>query len=252
MFSKSSISVFFPAFNDEKTIGGLVENALQTLPKMADDFEVIIVNDGSTDGTAKVLADLAEKYDVVRIVSHESNQGYGAALRSGLAAAEKDLVFYTDGDGQYDVRELTKLFPLLKEQIDVVNGFKIERADKIHRRAIGSFYQRVARLMFSLPIRDVDCDFRLIRRKCLQDIELRFSSGAICVELVKKLALQGCIFAEVPVNHFPRLHGRSQFFKIGRITRTLFDFAVLWWQLKLTKKRTPNFILEKAEQIEND
>ena len=222
------ISVFFPAYNDEAAIAGLVGDALSVLPSLAEDFEVIVVNDGSTDGTARVLEGLAKAEPRVRVVQHETNRGYGAALRTGFAAASKELVFYTDGDGQYDVKELTKLRPLLVPGVDIVNGYKIKRADGWQRRALGAVYNRLAHLLFSIPIRDVDCDFRLLRRRAFEGVELFSSSGSICVELVHKLHRAGRTFAEAPVRHYPRAHGSSQFLTPRRVARTAFDLLSLW------------------------
>lgn len=235
MLKKQSISVFFPAYNDEGAIVSLVENALTILPQLTDDFEVIVVNDGSTDSTPEVLDGLARTTPYLKVIHHEKNQGYGAALRTGFLNASKDLVFYTDGDGQYDVKELKALHPLMTDGVDVVNGYKIKRADKLYRTVVGGIYCRLARLLFRLPIRDVDCDFRLMRREIVQSLNLKASSGVICVELVRKLSAAGCTFAEVPVNHYPRLHGRSQFFTFNRIARTGYDFFRLWVKLVLLR-----------------
>lgn len=231
------ISVFFPAYNDEASITGLVGDALALLPSLTDDFEVIVVNDGSTDGTARVLEELARGDSRVRVISHGVNRGYGAALRTGFASATKDLVFYTDGDGQYDVRELLQLRPLLAAGVDIVNGYKVQRADGWQRKAIGAAYNGLAHLLFSIPIRDVDCDFRLIRRRAVEQVELVSSSGSICVELVHKLHLRGCVFAEVPVQHRPRVHGRSQFFTLRRVSRTAFDLLSLWLRVAAPGRR---------------
>ena len=198
------------------------------LPTLTDDFEVIVVDDGSTDGTRAQLDELAESQREVRVIHHPRNEGYGAALRSGFSSAKKDLIFYTDGDGQYDVRELPALYRLLTPEVHVVNGFKIKRADNRKRKVIGAVYNTLARLLFLLPIRDVDCDFRLIRRSAVAPLKLTVVSGAICVELVYKLHLNGCRFAEAPVHHYPRPHGRSEFFTPGRVIHTAFDFLRLW------------------------
>jgi glycosyltransferase involved in cell wall biosynthesis len=226
-----SISVFFPAYNDEGTIERMVADALTVLPSLTDDYEVIVINDGSTDTTSSVLEQLKSTSPFVKIIHHERNQGYGAALRTGFNHACKDLVFYTDGDGQYDARELVALFPLLTETVDIVNGYKVKRGDRRHRIIIGAIYNRLARLLFNLPIRDVDCDFRLMRRRAIQQIQLNSSSGVICTEMVRKLYAAGCVFTEVPVNHYPREHGQSQFFTFRRVSRTAFDFFVLWWKI---------------------
>ncbi|HEY0170479.1 MAG TPA: glycosyltransferase family 2 protein [Pyrinomonadaceae bacterium] len=236
------ISVFFPAFNDEGSIGSLVEDALAVLPALADDYEVIVVNDGSSDRTAEVLEEMARREPRLRVVDHGVNRGYGAALRTGFASATKELVFYTDGDGQYDVKELAQLRPLLVPGVDIVNGYKIQRADRWRRKAIGAAYNRLAHLLFSIPIRDVDCDFRLMRRGAFEGIELVSSSGSICVEMVHKLHRAGRTFAEQPVRHYPRAHGRSQFFTLRRVGRTALELFGLWLKAgapsRLLRRRT--------------
>lgn len=228
---KESISVFFPAYNDAGSITTLVKNALDVLQTLADDYEVIVINDGSTDETPKILDQLAANESKVRIIHHEQNRGYGAALRSGFNAANKDLIFYTDGDGQYDVKELKSLHELMTKSIDVVNGFKIKRSDKSHRKLLGGMYNRLSRFLFQLPISDVDCDFRLIRRSAMKQIELESNSGFICVELITKLKQSGCSFTETPVNHYARTFGSSQFFTLSRVARTVFDLIKLWLKL---------------------
>ena len=231
-FSKDlSISVFFPAYNDAETIGGLIRDALAALPSVANVYEVLAVNDGSSDDTAHILDDLEKELSHFRVIHHPENLGYGSALRTGFAESEMDLIFYTDGDGQYDVRELVNLRPLMSERVSVVNGFKKSRADKTHRKLIGNLYSTIAQFLFTLPIRDVDCDFRLIRRDAIRQIELTSTSGVICVELVKKLSSPGNSFVEAPVTHFERKHGRSQFFTIGRVSKTILDFFILWLKL---------------------
>src|SRR5437588_590332 len=201
----ASISVFLPAFNDEATIGKLVSEALVLLKSLTGDYEVIVINDGSSDATAGVLDELADASAHIRIIHHPRNLGYGAALRTGFSNAGKDLIFYTDGDGQYDVKELALLLPSMTDGVDVVNGYKIKRHDSRGRIVPGAIYNMISRLVFRLPVRDVDCDFRLIRRAAIQRISLAASSGAICVELVYKLKLAGCLFREVAVHHYPRL-----------------------------------------------
>ncbi len=234
--SRPGISVFFPAFNDAKSIGKLVADALDVLPALTDDYEVIVVNDGSADETDAVLQDLEKRHKNFRVVRHAANKGYGAALQSGFKTASKDLIFYTDGDGQYDVRELPLLFAKLDDKTDVVNGYKIERADGTRRKLLGGSYNKMAHFFFDLPIRDVDCDFRLIRKTALDGVNLTSESGGICVELIYKLNQKSCNFAEIPVNHYVRLYGKSQFFTLGRIARTLYDFFSLWLKLVVSRR----------------
>lgn len=229
-----SLSVFFPAYNDAESLPGLLEKTFATLRAHAADYEVIVVNDGSQDATGEVLEELRRiYYPHLRVITHEHNRGYGGALRSGFAAATRELVFYTDGDGQYDPRELPKLLELLRPGVGMVNGYKLERQDPWHRIAIGWLYNRFARFIFRIRLRDIDCDFRLIRRSLLQSLDLTSTSGTICVELVRKVEQSGCEIAEVGVRHYPRLYGRSQFFRWKSLWTTFRQIVLLWVQLVL-------------------
>jgi glycosyltransferase involved in cell wall biosynthesis len=232
-----AVSVFFPCYNDEATIAHMVEVAVETLARIGvDDAEVIVVNDGSSDGSAKILADLEDTEPLLRVVTHERNRGYGGALLSGFAASTKQWVFYTDGDGQFDPAELELLVARASDGVDVVQGYKLRRADGLVRTIIGQVYHRFVKLMFGLHIRDTDCDFRLIRRGALDRVTLVHTTGVICVELVRKLQDVGARFTEVGVHHYRRVHGTSEFFRVGAIARTLRDLAGLWVQLVLLRR----------------
>ena len=233
---KPSISAFFPAYNDAGTIASMVVLADSTLRRHTDDYEIIVVNDGSKDHTAQILAELATLYRRLRIVTHPKNLGYGSALRTGLSSANKDLVFYTDGDAQYDVRELDKLVPLMTDEVDIVNGYKINRSDPVHRVIIGKIYCWTIKLLFRIRIRDVDCDFRLLRRSSYSRVKLQSTSGTICVEMVKCFQDAGLRFAEAPVHHFHRAYGKSQFFNFKRLSKTLRDLSALWWRLMIKRQ----------------
>jgi glycosyltransferase involved in cell wall biosynthesis len=230
---KPGLSVFFPAYNDSGTIASLVIGALQTARRLTPDFEVIIVNDGSADATAEIADELARTYPAVRVVHHPRNRGYGGALRSGFAAATRELVFYTDGDAQYDPAEMTLLWDRLMadDRVDLVNGYKISRSDPMHRIIIGRIYHHTVKRLFGLKVRDVDCDFRLMRRSIFDRVTLEKNSGVICLELMKKITDAGFRIAEVPVHHYHRAHGRSQFFNFRRLLKTAVDVANLWVQL---------------------
>lgn len=238
----TSISAFFPCYNDSHTIGDLVREAERQLEALTDDYEIIVVNDGSTDASAGVLQQLAAEIPRLRVVTHERNRGYGGALRSGFAAATRELVFYTDGDGQYDVRELPVLLMLMTDDTDFVNGIKMKRQDPAYRVHAGNVHQFLMRWMFWLPIRDVDCDFRLIRRRILDAIALRSTSGSICVELVKHAQRAGAEFREVSVHHYARRFGESQFFRPSKIVGTYLHLAAVWLELMVIDKirRTPS------------
>lgn len=231
----SSVSVFFPCYNDKGTIGKLIRRSLQLLKAHTRNYEVIVIDDSSTDGSRQLLQKLAHKYPQLRLIFHKRNQGYGGALRSGFKAATKDLIFYTDGDAQYDINEMPLLFPLLTPNIDVVNGIKIGRADAWYRVFVGNIYNFFVRNLFDIDLFDVDCDFRLIRRYRVKPLKLRSNSGAICVELIKKLQNQGCNFREVSVHHYPRVYGQSQFFNSRRIWHTGVELVQLWFELIVFK-----------------
>lgn len=232
-----AISAFFPCYNDEATIASMVNLALVTIDKVGADGEVIVIDDGSTDGSAHVLKDLQSEQPRLRVVTHEQNRGYGGALLSGFAAATREWVFYTDGDAQFDPAELELLVARAGPDVDVVQGYKIRRADNLVRRVIGRVYHRSVSLAFGLRIRDTDCDFRLIRREMLDRIRLEHTSGVICVELVRKLQDAGARFVEVPVHHYPRLHGQSQFFRLPAVASTARDLVSLWFTLVVAKSR---------------
>ena len=233
---RPGISAFFPAYNDGGTIASMVITTLDTLAALTDDYEVIVVENGSTDYTAAVLDSLAERYDHLIVLHFTEALGYGGALKVGFATAGKELVFYTDGDGQYDPRELARLLPKLAPHVDVVNGYKIGRSDPVGRIVIGRVYHWLMKLLFGFKLRDVDCDFRLIRRSALEQITLTSDTGMICLELVKKLQDAGCVFAEVPVHHYHRAYGKSQFFNFRRIWRTGTDILSFWWQLRVQRR----------------
>ena len=230
--SKPSITVFFPCYNDAGTISAMVIRALQTLREITDTYEVIVVNDASPDDSLKILAELSCILPPeFRVVNHDKNRGYGGVLRSGIAAAKMDWIFYTDGDAQYDVRELKLLAEKISDDVDFINGWKIKRRDPLHRIWIGMAYQYFIKFMFNLKIRDVDCDFRLMRREIFDVIELESNTGTITFELVKKAQDAGFRFVEVPVRHYYRQYGEAQFFNIPRVGRTLMALFGWWWRL---------------------
>lgn len=225
----ASLSIFFPAYNDAPSLPPLLRKTFAVLAAHVADYEVIVVNDGSRDKTAEVLEQLAAEYaPFLRVVTHSKNRGYGGALRSGFATSRKEFVFYTDGDGQYDVGELPRLLELVGPETGLVNGYKLDRHDPTHRIWIGNVYNFCARLLFRIRIRDIDCDYRLIRRELLEKIHLTSTSGTICVELVRKLELSGCHVAEVGVHHYAREHGTSQFFRVRSLAITFYQLLRLW------------------------
>ena len=231
--NKLAISVFFPCFNDQKSIKKLVADAFLVLDKLAYKYEVIVIDDGSSDNSRKVLAGLKKEYPNLKMIFHDRNIGYGGALKSGFRRAQYEWIFYTDGDGQYDIGELPLLVQLASSDVDFVNGIKMSRNDPTYRIFIGNLYSFVVRWLFWLPVYDVDCDFRLIRKKIIDKIKLESNNGSICVELVKKAQRAGATFRQVSVHHYERHFGNSQFFRADRIIITLWELAKNWIKLML-------------------
>jgi glycosyltransferase involved in cell wall biosynthesis len=225
------LSFFFPAYNDAGTIGSLVIRAVQAISRLTPDFEIVIVNDGSTDATAAIADELARTYPQVKVVHHRQNRGYGGALRTGFATATKELIAYTDGDAQYDPGEIELLWNQLTPEADMVNGYKISRADPLHRLVLGRIYHHTVKFLFRLQVRDVDCDFRLMRREIFDRVRLERDTGVICLEMMRKIQDAGFRIVETPVHHYHRRHGRSQFFNFRRIFWTGVDVAKLWLHL---------------------
>lgn len=232
----SSLSVIFPAYNDGGTIASMIATAKIAAEQVTDNFEIIVVNDASIDYTANVLVEMQKRYNELRVIHHEVNRGYGGALISGFSAATKDWIFYTDGDAQYNPLELTKLVDALSVGVDAVNGYKAGRSDSLMRIFIGRAYHHVMKILFGFRIRDVDCDFRLIPTKIMHSLNLQSFSGSICLEMVKKIEDAGYVFAEVPVSHYERKYGVSQFFNFKRIMQTLRQIINLYWTLVIKKE----------------
>jgi glycosyltransferase involved in cell wall biosynthesis len=230
------LSIFFPAYNDSGTIASMVIRSVKAASELTDDFEIIVVDDGSADGTADIADELARTYPQVRAVHHPINRDYGAALQTGFRSATKELIFYTDGDAQYDPAELSVLWNRLSDDADVVNGYKISRSDPLHRIVIGRIYHHIVSVLFGLTLRDVDCDFRLMRRRIFERINLEKTSGIICVEMMKKIQDAGFRVVEAPVHHFHRTYGTSQFFNFRRLFRTGRDLLLLWFELVVRRR----------------
>jgi glycosyltransferase involved in cell wall biosynthesis len=232
-----SLTIFYPCYNDGGTIATMIIRAMQVAPTITDDFEVLVINDGSEDDSALVLKEMQRMYPGQLRVEHETRpSGYGGVLRKGFALSAKDWVFYTDGDAQYDPRQLTLLAEAAGEDVDIINGYKIKRRDPLHRVWIGLAYQYFVKLVFGLKIRDVDCDFRLMRRSIFDAVQLESRSGTITFEMIKKFQDAGLAFAEVPVHHYYRQYGVSQFFNFRRVFRTLLDLLRWWWRLVVLKE----------------
>jgi Glycosyl transferase family 2 len=226
-----TISACLLCYNDAETIAGLAEGAARALDEMGLEGEIVVVDDGSADDSLERLAEVAAREPRLRVVEHPANRGYGGALRSALSEARGDWVFYTDGDGQYEPSQLVRLAEHVTGDVDWVQGYKRYRSDPLNRRIVGAVYATAMGFAFGLPIRDIDCDFRLMRGEHVRGLRLEKDSGAICVELVHGLQAAGARCVEVEVDHFERSHGTSQFFRPRRILSSLWDVATLWARL---------------------
>ena len=218
MENLKSLSVFFPAYNEEGNVERMVQNFNAVLPQVAGDYEIIIVNDGSKDRTGEIADRLAKEDVRVRAVHHEKNQGYGAAVQSGIKACTREYLFFTDGDGQFDVSQLSTLVPLITGY-DGVIGFRLNRQDPWIRKLNAWAWNRLVRLMFGLKVKDIDCAFKLFRRKVFEEIELESSGAMISTEMLVKIKDKGYRLQEVGVRHSPRLAGKQTGANLGVVLR---------------------------------
>ncbi|HEY4505062.1 MAG TPA: sugar phosphate nucleotidyltransferase [Candidatus Paceibacterota bacterium] len=224
-----SLSIVFSCYNNKGTIATMVLEAKKVARSITEDFEIIVVDDYSTDGSQELLIDMKTFTPELKLVFHHSKQGYGASLKSGFGNSSKDIICYTDGDAQYDIREFPKLLEKFEKNVDLVSGYKVRNLDPFHRVAISFIYTKLMKLIFWLPFRDPDCDFRMLRRGILDKINLESDSGVISVELLKKAVLANCAFAEVGVTHQFRMYGKSQALNATRIVTTLWLLIKLRW-----------------------
>jgi glycosyltransferase involved in cell wall biosynthesis len=242
------LSYFFPAHNEEASLAGLVGEALATLPVLAETFEIIVVDDGSRDATATVAQALADQHpDVVRLVRHPVNLGYGAALRSGFAAARYELIAFTDGDRQFKVEDVGRLTERLAapDSPDVVVGFRIKRADPMVRTLYARAYRLANRIFFGLRVTDVDCACKLLRREALEGLRVDSGGAFFSAELLIKLQAAGRLVAEVGVPHYPRTAGSATGAKPQVVLRAIRDF----WLLRLRMWANTRAALRRGRPI---
>jgi glycosyltransferase involved in cell wall biosynthesis len=245
------LSYFFPAHNEEANLAGLVEEALARLPDLAETFEIIAVDDGSRDGTATIAQRLADEHpDVVRLVRHPVNLGYGAALRSGFAAARYELIAFTDGDRQFKVADIGRLTGRLgdPDPPDIVVGFRIKRADPIIRTLYARAYRLANRIFFGLRVTDVDCACKLFRREALEGLRVESGGAFFSAELLIKVQAAGRRVAEVGVAHYPRTAGSATGAKPQVVLRAVRDF----WLLRLRMWANTRGALRRGQPILGD
>lgn len=221
------VSVVLPAYNEEQNIVPMVEHALSVLEELCDDFEVIVVNDGSSDDTEQLAGRLVEAHHPrVRLINHIGNQGYGAALRTGFTHARHELVFYTDSDRQFDIAELEYFLPMMAEH-DVALGFRVYRYDTVLRCMLSWVYNRLVSVLFRVRVRDVDCAFKLFRREVLEKTTIECDNFFVDTELVARARKWNFRIAEKGVRHYPRAAGETTV-HASDIPRTLHEIMRMW------------------------
>lgn len=242
-----ALSFFFPAHNEAENIAELVAEALVVLPTLADEFEIIAVDDGSQDDTPRIADRLAAEHEQMRVVHHQVNLGYGAALRSGFRAARYDLVCFLDGDRQFKVIDLGRLLARLdgSDAPDVVVGYRLKRADPFIRLAYARAYRLALRIFFGLKVRDPDCACKLFRRAALTNVQLESDGAFLSAELLIKLGQHGRRIAETGVPHYPRTAGSASGANPRVVLRAVRDFWRLRIRLWLNRRRA----LDRGEPV---
>jgi glycosyltransferase involved in cell wall biosynthesis len=230
----TSLSVFFPCYNEQDNIERVVKSTLDVLTALKIDYEVIIVDDGSKDKTGETADKLAEKYEHVKVVHHSVNRGYGAALQSGFKAATKEYVFYTDGDGQFDIKELPMLFKYTADY-DIVTGYRIKRQDNLIRKLNAFCWTTMVNLLFGMKIKDMDCAFKLYKRRIFDDIKMASSGALINTEIFARAKNKGYKIFQIGVHHYPRTAGTQTGAKLSVILRAFKELFALYKQIKSDK-----------------
>jgi len=226
-----SISVFLPCYNEQDNVGRTVEQAITVLESLNIDFELIIVDDGSFDATCKIADKIAAQNKRVKAVHHPTNLGYGAALQSGFKAATKELVFYTDGDGQFDIKEMPPLLPLIA-QYDIVSCYRLNRQDSFIRKINAWCWTKLVCFLFGMKIRDIDCAFKLYKREIFDNIKLSSTGALIDAEILARAVLKGYTITQKGVHHYPRTAGEQTGANLRVIFRAFKELFNLYRQIQ--------------------
>jgi glycosyltransferase involved in cell wall biosynthesis len=228
------ISVIFPAFNEEANIRCTIETVIKVLPKIARRWEIIVVNDGSTDDTALVCDELTARYPELKVIHHQQNRGYGAALKSGIMSANYDLIFFSDSDGQFDFNELPQLI-CWSEDFDIIAGYRAKRQDPLYRRLNALGWNVLVRLVLGIKIRDIDCAFKLFRRSVFDHIQIRCVGAMVNTEIFAQAKRLGMRIRQVKVSHFPRRYGKQSGANPHVIAVAFRELCLLWRKLHRVK-----------------
>lgn len=230
-----SLSVFFPCYNEQENVANTVNKTLKVLQECGADYEIIIVNDGSKDNTAQIADKIASENTRIKVVHHPTNLGYGAALQSGFKTATKELVFYTDGDGQFDISEMPPLLPLIR-QYDIVSCYRLNRQDNIIRKINGWCWTKLGCLLFGMKVRDIDCAFKLYKREIFDNIHMESSGALIDTEILARAVRKGYTITQKGVHHYPRKAGKQTGANFKVILRAFKELFKLYNQIQKEDK----------------
>ncbi len=226
-----TLSLVLPAYNEEANISAVLDDALATLPLFADDFEILVVDDGSRDGSAERVTRTAGHDDRVRLLRHARNRGYGAALTTGFRESRGDFVMFMDADRQFDIRDLRLLSPFAGEY-DIVAGFRMERSDPLHRRIFAELFNVSVRVLFGVHLRDIDCAFKLFRGDLIRSLDLTSPGALINTEIQAKARRRGARLQQVGVHHYPRVAGEATGGSPRVVLRAVRETFALWWRMR--------------------
>ena len=225
------LSVIFPAFNEEANIRCTVETAIKVLPNVATRWEIIVVDDGSSDATARICDDLKARYREVEVIRHGQNRGYGAALKSGIISAKYDFIFFSDSDGQFNLRDLEQLI-CWSNDYDIVAGYRAKRHDPLYRRMNALGWNILVRLVLRIKVRDIDCAFKLFRREVFDRVQIRCVGAMVNTEILAQATQLGMRIHQVEVSHFPRRHGKPSGANVHVIIKAFRELCRLWRKLR--------------------
>lgn len=231
----TSLTIFFPCYNEALNVGKMIEQAVKIGEYYGVDYEVLVVDDGSRDESVSIIESWIKKNPHVRLIRHEKNQGYGAALRTGLKNAKKDLIFLVDGDNQFQLSDIEKLFSMI-DSGDVVTGYRIKRQDNGFRVIKGKLWTGLNRVLFGIPVRDVDCAFKLFRKKTIDAIDLKSNYLLIHSEILARIQRQGFKIKEIGVPHYPRQAGKATATAFSSVLKTFVELSRLYFDIHRSRK----------------
>lgn len=229
-----SLSIFFPVFNEEANLEILVNQALRIIPTLAKKYELIIVNDGSSDQTLTIANKLQNKHKEVVVVSHDQNKGYGEVLKTGIINSRYEWIFWTDSDLQFDLAELANFVQASQDGASAIIGYRKKRSEGFRRSLNANLFKIYINLLFRLHVKDIDCAFKLIRADLLKELKLSSGSAFTSAEILYRLKKKGVKFVEIAVNHYPRLYGQATGANLKVIIKACYEALATYFNIKLS------------------